>query len=105
MEALEQLPAGLRAKLKAMVSDLTGITDIQGRLLIYLSELRELQKKMIDVKGFEREVETMPELLRKVVVALVRRLNASIEGCTALAAQAEEAVKMIDSISPSPPRR
>jgi len=41
----------------------------------------------------------MPELLRRVVIALVRRLNASIEGCTKLASQAEEAVKPINSLS------
>ncbi len=41
----------------------------------------------------------MPELLRRVVIALAERLDASIEGCTKLAAQAEETVKVIGSLS------
>lgn len=99
MEALEQLPAGLRAKLKAMVTDLTGITEVQGRLMACLKDLHRMQDKMVDLKTFEKEVEKMSELLRRVVVALVHRLNVSIEGCVKLAAQAEETVKTIDSLS------
>ncbi len=44
----------------------------------------------------------MPELLRRVVIGLAERVNASIEGCTNLPAQAEEAVKTIDPLSFSP---
>jgi hypothetical protein len=61
--------------------------------------MRILLEKMVDLKPLEREVEKMPELLRRVVIALAERLNASIEGCTKLAAQAEEAVKVIGSLS------
>jgi len=61
--------------------------------------IRILLEKIVDLKSLEREVEKMPELLRRVVIALVRRLNASIEGCTKLASQAEEAVKPINSLS------
>ncbi len=64
--------------------------------------IRVLLEKIVDLKSLEREVEKMPELLRRVVIALVQRLNASIEGCTKLAAQAEEAVKVIGSLSYSP---
>ncbi len=56
-------------------------------------------EKIVGLKSFEREVEKLPELLRRVVIALAERLNASIEGCTKLAAQAEEAVKPINSLS------
>ena len=41
----------------------------------------------------------MPELLRRVVIAMVQRLNTSIEGCMKLASQAEETIKAIDSLS------
>ena len=102
MEAIEQLPQGVRSKLKAIVSTVTGITEIQSRLRAYLGELQALREMIIDLKSFEREVDAMPELLRRVVIALVHRLNASSEGCTRLAAQAEEAVKAIDSLSFSP---
>ena len=102
MEAIDHLPQGVRATLKAMVSTLTGITEIQSRLRAQLGELQALREKIIDLKSFEREVEAMPELLRGMVIALVHRLNASIEGCNRLAAQAEEAAKAIDSLSFSP---
>jgi len=102
MEALEQLPQGVRTKLEAMVSTLNGITEVHSRFRAHLSELQALREKIIDLKSFEREVDEMPELLRAVAVALVHRLNASIEGCTRLAAQAEEAVKPINSLSFSP---
>ena len=61
--------------------------------------IRILLEKIVDLKSLEREVEKMPELLRRVVIALAERLNASIEGCTKLATQAEEAVKVIGSLS------
>lgn len=99
MDAFDQLPQVVRSKLKAMVSDLTGITEIQGRLIAYLNELQKMQDRTIDLKSFEREAEKMPELLRRVVMALVRRLNTAIEACSKLAAQAEEAVRAIDTLS------
>ncbi len=61
--------------------------------------IRILLEKIVDLKSLEREVEKMPELLRRVVIALAERLDASIEGCTKLAAQAEETVKVIGSLS------
>ena len=54
--------------------------------------IRILLEKIVDLKSLEREVEKMPELLGRMVIALVERLNASIEGCTTLAVQAEEEV-------------
>ena len=54
---------------------------------------------MIDLQSFEEELERMPELLRRVVIALVQRLNVSVEGLTKLGAQAEETVQVIDSLS------
>ena len=99
MDAFDQLPQGVQSKLKGIVSDLTGVTEIHGRLRLYLHELQKMQDSMIDLKSFESEVEKMPELLRRIVIALVKRLNTSLEACTKLAAQAEEAVKAIDSLS------
>ena len=102
MNVLDQLPEGMRAKLRAMVSDLTSMTEIQTRLMAYLNELQSIKEKLIDLKSFETEIEKMPELLRRVVIALVKRLNTSIEASTKFAAQAEEAVRAIDSLSFSP---
>ena len=56
-------------------------------------------EKMVDLKSLGREVEKVPELLRRIVIGLVQRLNASVESCTKLAAQAEETVKAIDLLS------
>jgi len=98
-DALNQLPRGLRSKLNALVSDLTFMDEVRGRLIAFLHELQNVRAKMIDLKSFEREVENMPELLRQVVIAFAKRLNASVEGCTNLGAQAEETVKVIDSLS------
>ena len=98
-DALSQLPRGLRSKLNALVSDLTFMDEVRGRLIAFLHELQNMRAKMIDLKSFEGEVENMPELLRQVVIAFAKRLNASVEGCTKLGAQAEETVKVIDSLS------
>ena len=97
--ALEQLPQNVRSKLNTLLSDLTGMTEVNGRSTALLDELQKMRSRMFDVKSFEREVEKMPELLRRVVIGLVQRLNASVEGCTKLAAQIEETVKGIDSLA------
>ena len=99
MEALDQLPQGVRSRLNTLFSDLKAMTDVNGRLVTLLYELQHMRAEMIDLKSFEREVEKMPELLRRVVIALVQRLNASVEGCTKLAGKVEETVKAIDSLS------
>jgi CRP-like cAMP-binding protein len=96
MDALDQLPQDARAKLNTLLSDLTGVTEVNGRLMALLDELKKLRAKTIDLGSFESEVEKMPELLHRMVIALIQRLNASVESCTKLAAQVEEAVKAIE---------
>ena len=99
MEALDQLPQGVRSRLNTLFSDLKAMTDVNGHLVTLLYELQHMRAEMIDLKSFEREVEKMPELLRRIVIALVQRLNTSVEECTKLAAQVEETVKEIDILS------
>jgi CRP-like cAMP-binding protein len=96
MDALDQLPQDARSRLNTLLSDLTGVTEVNGRLMALLDELQKMRAKTIDLGSFEREVEKMPELLHRMVIALVQRLNASVESCATLAAQAEEAVKAIE---------
>lgn len=98
-DALNQLPRGLRSKLNALVSDLTFMDEVRGRLVAFLQELQNMRAKMIDLESFEKEVENMPELLRRVVIAFAKRLNASVGGCTTLGDQAEKTVEVIDSLS------
>lgn len=98
-EALNELPEDLRSKLRALVSDLTLLDEVRGRLLTFLPELRDLQAKRVDLDSLEKDVEDMPEIMGRVVRALVQRLNVSIDGMAKLGAQAEETVKVIDSLS------
>ncbi len=99
MEVLDQLPQDVRSRLNTLFSDLTAMTEVNGRLVALFYELQHMRAEMIDLKSFEREIEKMPELLHRVVIGLVQRLNASVEGCTKLAGKVEETVKAIDSLS------
>ena len=99
MDALDQLPQDVRSKLNTLFSDLTGMTEVNGRLMALLDELQKMRARTIDLRPFEREVEKMPEVLHRMVIALVQRLNASVESCSKVAAQVEEAVKAIELLS------
>ncbi len=99
MDALDQLPQDVRSKLNALLSDLTGMTEVNGRLMALLDELQKMRARTIDLRSFESEVEKMPELLHRMVIALVQRLSASVESCTTVAAQVAEAVKAIELLA------
>jgi len=99
MDALDQLSQDVRSKLNILFSDLTGMTEVNGRLMALLDELQKMRARTIDLRSFQTEVEKMPELLHRMVIALVQRLNASVESCSTLAAQVEEAVKAIELLS------
>jgi Cyclic nucleotide-binding domain len=99
MEAIEQLPPEVRAKLDGMVSDLTCISEICGHLIARLQDVENMKSRIIDVKAFERQIEKMPELLRGTAMALAQRLNGGIHGCTQLTTQIEDAVKPVESLS------
>ena len=99
MDALDQLPEDVRSKLNTLLSDLTGMTEVNGRLMALLDELQKMRARTFDLRSFETEVEKMPGLLHQMVIALVQRLNASVESCTTVAAQVAEAVKAIEFLS------
>ena len=99
MDALDQLSQDVRSKLNILFSDLSGMTEVNGRLMALLDELQKMRARTIDLRSFQTEVEKMPELLHRMVIALVQRLNASVESCSTLAAQVEEAVKAIELLS------
>ncbi len=96
MDALDQLPQDVRSKLNTLLSDLTGMTEVNGRLMALLDELQKMRARTVDLRSFEREVEKMPELLHRMVIALVQRLNTSVESCTKVVAQVADAVKAIE---------
>ena len=54
MEVLDQLPQSVRPKIRAMVNDLTSMTENQSRLMAYLNVLQGLKEKIVDLKSLER---------------------------------------------------
>ena len=96
-DALNDLPDELRSKLSALVSDLTLMDEVRGRILSFLPDLEDLKAKKVDPGSLQKEIEDVPEILGRVIMALAQRLNASVEGMAKLGAQAEETDKVIDS--------
>jgi CRP-like cAMP-binding protein len=99
MEAINKLPKEVQVKLDKMSHDLVYLNDVYCRLTDCLHEIMDIKKGTIDPKRFEKEVESMPELLRNVVNLMSRRFHLAIEGSTILMAQLEEASRTIDSLS------
>ncbi|HHT9149701.1 MAG TPA: hypothetical protein ACFYEJ_12000 [Candidatus Wujingus californicus] len=64
-----------------------------------MHEILDIKGKMIDPKIFEKEVEKMPEILRKVVVLMSRRFHFAMEGSIKMVAHLEEATRAIDALS------
>jgi CRP-like cAMP-binding protein len=101
MEAIDQLPRDVQAKLDGLVSDLTCISEIAGHLIARLQDVENIKQRLIDVKTFEKEVEKMPDLLRGTAIAMAKRLNGAIHGCSKLTTQIEEAVRPVVDLSVS----
>jgi len=101
MEAISQLPRDVQSKLNGLVSDLTCVSEISGHLIARLQDVENIKQRLIDVKSFEKQVEKMPELLRGTAIAMAKRLNGAIEGCSKLTTQIEEAVKPVVDLSTS----
>ena len=99
MEAISQLPRDVQSKLNGLVSDLTCVSEISGHLIARLQDVENIKQRLIDVKSFEKQVEKMPELLRGTAIAMAKRLNGAIEGCSKLTTQIEEAVKPVVDLS------
>lgn len=99
VEAIEKLPKQMREKLEKLSHDLFYLNDVYCRLSNCLHEILDIKGKMIDPKIFEKEVEKMPELLRKVVVLMSKRFHAAIEGSIKMVAHLEEATRAIDALS------
>ena len=99
MEAVGKLPKDARDKLEKMSHDLFYLNDVYCRLTNCLHELQSIKGKMIDPKIFEKEVENMPDILRKVVVLMGKRFHSAIEGSTKMMAHLEDAARAIDALS------
>jgi len=99
MEAIEKLPKQTREKLEKLSHDLFYLNDVYCRLSNCLHEILDIKGKMIDPKLFEKEVEKMPEILRKVVVLMSKRFHSAMEGSIKMVAHLEEATRAIDALS------
>jgi CRP-like cAMP-binding protein len=99
VEALDKLPKGVRAKLDKMTHDLFYLNDAYSRLTNCLHEILNIKQRMIDPKIFEKEIEKMPDILRKVVIMMSQRFAVAVEGSAKMVAQMEEISKYINSLS------
>ena len=99
MEAVNKLPKEARVKLDKMTQDFFYLSDVYSRLTNCLHEILDIKGQMIDPKLFEKEVENMPDLLRKVVGLMSKRFILALDGSIKLMAQLDEASRAIDSLS------
>ena len=99
MEAVNKLPKEARVKLDKITQDLFYLSDVYSRLMNCLHEILDIKGQMIDPKLFEKEVESMPDLLRKLVGLMSKRFISALDGSIKLMAQLEEASRSIDSLS------
>ena len=99
MEAVNKLPKEAHVKLDKMTQDLLYLNDAYSRLTNCLREILDIKERMIDPRLFQKEVENMPDLLRKVVGLMSKRFVSAIDGSIKLMAQLEEASRTIDSLS------
>ena len=61
--------------------------------------MSNIKGKMIDQRIFEKEIENMPDFLRKIVILMSQRFNSAIDGSIELMSQLEETSRAIDSLS------
>ncbi|TVM03547.1 MAG: hypothetical protein CV087_04845 [Candidatus Brocadia sp. WS118] len=99
MEAINKLSPDARVKLDKMTQDFFYLSDVYSRLTNCLHEILTIKGRMIDPKLFEKEVENMPDILRKVVGLMIERFISAMDGSIKLVAQLEEAARPIDSLS------
>ncbi|BBO15976.1 conserved hypothetical protein [Candidatus Brocadia pituitae] len=99
MEAINKLSPEVRVKLDKMTQDFFYLSDVYSRLTNCLHEILTIKGRMIDPRLFEKEVEKMPDILRKVVGLMIERFVSAMDGSIKLVSQLEEAAKPIDSLS------
>ena len=99
MEAINKLSPEARGKLDKMTQDFFCLSDVYSRLTNCLHEILTIKGRMIDPKLFEKEVEKMPDILRKVVGLMLEHFVSAMDGSIKLVTQLEEASKPIDSLS------
>ena len=99
MESVNELPKETRNTLEQMSHDLYYINDIYSRLANCLHELATIEEKTKNIHTFEREIQNMPDILRKVVNLMCKRFKSSTEGSSKLMAQLKKASKPLEALS------
>lgn len=105
MDAVNKLPDETRGKLEKMNHDLYYLNDVHSRLKNCLQEIHDIQGGMIEPSLFEKEVEAMPELLRRIVGLMGKRFHSAISGSVKLMSQLEDVSRSLDSLSASCERK
>lgn len=99
MEAVNKLPKEVHAKFDKMSHDLFYLNDVYCRLTNCLYEISNMKEKMIDPIIFEKEIESMPGFLQKIMTLMGQRLKSVVVRNTELMAKLEETSMSIDSVS------
>ncbi|MFQ5851229.1 MAG: cyclic nucleotide-binding domain-containing protein [Candidatus Binatia bacterium] len=99
MEAIDKLPEDVRRKLNAMCSNLTQLNEVYGHLILLFKDIEKMKAVTVDVNSLQKEIVQMPDLSRRMLIAMAHRLNTGIKGCAQQAAQLKEAGESLDSLS------
>jgi len=96
LRAFSKLPDDGRKKLESMVARVSEITDVYSRLVVLLDNLQKMNKQMIDVAAFNKEIEAMPDIVCNVATRVACRLNEASGELGKLVTHIELATKTID---------
>ena len=78
MGLLDKLPPDVRNKMRAIISDLAVITDVNRRLASLFQSLPNLKMVETDTKTVETESNGLPEDMRHIIDAIANRLRAEV---------------------------
>lgn len=96
MSAFSQLPEDGRKRLESLIARVSEITDIYSRLVVLLDNLQKMNRQVIDMASFKKEIELMPDIVRNVATRVACRLNAASEGLGKLTTHIEQATKVVE---------
>ncbi len=98
-EAINKLPRDVRAKFDKMSHDLFYLNDVYCRLTNCLYEISNIKGKIVDPVIFQKEIESAPDFLQKIMVLMDQRMKSILERNTELMDKLEETSRSIDSVS------
>ncbi len=78
MNSLDKLPADVRNRMHAIISDLATIADVNRRLAALFQNLPDPKITVTDTRMIETESSMVPEDMRRIIDAIANRLRAEI---------------------------